>query len=153
MVFPSIKILEELVPELSRLAGTSKTKNNQIDNFCQRMETAARLWTIEQSLTNPDSDFFVEIETEEFQCAKWEELFFSKITKAKNLTLADFLLGEYTSVYIQSWKKSIIKRYLIESDVLDTLLDSKIFVVDSRTFRNHFKRLTLLQHPILGSSK
>lgn len=149
MVFPSIKVLEELVPELSRLAGTSKTKNNQIDNFCQRIETAARLWTIEQSLTNPDSDFFVEIETEEFQSAKWEELFFSKIVEAKNLTIADFLLSEYTSVYIQSWKKSILKRYLIELDVLDKLLASKIFVVDSRTFRNHFKRLSLLEQPVL----
>ena len=149
MISPSIKVLEELVPELSGLACTPKTKNNQIANFCQRMETAARLWTIKQSLSNPNSDFFIEIGKTEFQCAEWEKLFFDKTPEAKNLTLADFLLGEYTSVYIQSWKKSIIKRYQIEPDVLANLLTSNIFVVDSRTFRNHFKRLTKLEKPVL----
>lgn len=150
MAFPDPKVLEELLPELSRLAHTSKTESNKINNFCQRMKTAARLWTIKQSLSNPNSDFFIEIESEEFKCADWEKLFFDKIPEAKNLTLADFLLAEYTSVYIQSWKKSIIKRYQIEAEVLDRLLSSKIFIVDSRTFRNHFKRLTEVKQPVLA---
>ncbi|MEO0928246.1 MAG: hypothetical protein AAFY63_20545 [Cyanobacteria bacterium J06643_13] len=68
MTLPSIHDLESLVPELTRLSYCHKSDAKQIDNFSTLILTASRLWVIEKSLYCPESDFFVEIETQWFDC-------------------------------------------------------------------------------------
>ena len=98
----------------------------------------------------PIAIFFVEIDEEEFRCATWEQSFFDKVPQAKQKSFKEFLLGGHTPVYLQSWKKSVMKRYQIEPDVLDRLFSTQIFAVTSRTFRNHFTRLCQLEQPVLA---
>ncbi|MEL7079332.1 MAG: hypothetical protein AAGM46_25865 [Cyanobacteria bacterium J06582_2] len=68
MTLPSIHDLESLVPELTRLSYCHKSDAKQIDNFSTLILTASRLWVIEKPLYCPESDFFVEIETQWFDC-------------------------------------------------------------------------------------
>ncbi|MEY3557039.1 MAG: hypothetical protein RLZZ580_3096, partial [Cyanobacteriota bacterium] len=68
MSLPTITTLEELVPELARLANYPKSDQKQIDNFLNLIQNAVRLWIIEQSFYDFNSDFFVEIDQEWFDC-------------------------------------------------------------------------------------
>jgi CRISPR-associated protein (TIGR03985 family) len=149
MPFPTITALEELVPELARLANTPKSNQTQIDNFSTILQNAARLWTIERSLYDYDSDFFVDIEQEWFNCITWSEKFWDKIPDVQNKNLEYFLLGEYTTFAKNQWQQSVIKRYQINSKILYEVLSSQIFQVTNRTLRNNFKQLSKLARPRL----
>jgi len=152
MPFPTIAALEELVPELARLANTPKSNQTQIDNFATLLQNAGRLWTIERSLYDSYSDFFVEIEQEWFDCITWSEKFLDKIPDVQHKSLEYFLLGEYTTFSKNQWQQEIIKKYQISPTILQKILFSKIFQVTDRTLRNNFKRLTKLDIPKLKKS-
>jgi CRISPR-associated protein (TIGR03985 family) len=144
MSLPTISALEEFVPELARLANCQKSERKQIDNFSTLLKNAGRLWTIERSLYDANSDFFVEIEQEWFDCITWIEKFWDKIPDVQDKTLEYFVLGEYTTFDKNQWEKEIIKRYQISREILQNILFNRLFKVTNRTLRNNFKQLTKL---------
>jgi CRISPR-associated protein (TIGR03985 family) len=145
MHFPTIALLENLVPELANLAHCHKSHPKQIANFSALMHNAARLWTIERSLYDSDSDFFVEIEEEWFECVTWINKLKDKIPELEHKSLAYFLLGDRTELHRKQWKEDITRRYKIERDILDNILSLPLFKVSARTLRNNFKRLSSLK--------
>lgn len=149
MSFPTITDLEELVPELARLANCPKSDQKQIDNFSSLIQNAGRLWIIQRSFYDANSDFFVEIEQEWFDCITWSEKFWDKIPDVQNKTLEYFLIGESTTFSQNQWEKQIITRYQLSSEILQKILSSHIFKVTNRTLRNNFKRLSQLNKPRL----
>lgn len=153
MTLPTISSLEALVPELSRLANCPKSEQKQIDNFSTLIQTAARLWIIERSLYSLESDFFIEIEEEWFDCITWMRKFENKIPNLRKRTFEYFLLGQYSSFQKNQWKKLIIERYRIDSVLLNRILSSPLFSVVNKTLRNNFKRLTKLENSRLVKSK
>jgi hypothetical protein len=144
MSLPTITTLEELVPELARLANYPKSDQKQIDNFLNLIQNAVRLWIIEQSFYDFNSDFFVEIDQEWFDCITWIDKLWTKIPDVQNKKLEDLLLGEYPLFYQQKWQEQIIARYQLSSENLQQILSSYIFKVTQRTLRNNFKRLAQL---------
>lgn len=129
MSLPTITTLEELVPELSRLANYPKSDQKQIDNFLNLIQNAVRLWIIEQSFYDFNSDFFVEIDQEWFDCITWIDKLWTKIPDVQNKKLEDLLLGEYPLFYQQKWQEQIIARYQLSSENLQQILSSHIFKV------------------------
>jgi CRISPR-associated protein (TIGR03985 family) len=152
MSLPTITTLEELVPELARLANYPKSDQKQIDNFLNLIQNAVRLWIIEQSFYDFNSDFFVEIDQEWFDCITWIDKLWTKIPDVQNKKLEDLLLGEYPLFYQQKWQEQIIARYQLSSENLQQILSSYIFKVTQRTLRNNFKRLAQLNQPKLIKS-
>ena len=152
MKFPSVSALEQLYPDLVRFAAYPKSDNTTQQNFIKAMNTAARLWTIRRSLYESDSDIYVEIDSPSFKCATWEKLFADRVPDYRQKTLWEFLLQEFSPNDRDDWKQSAIERYKIDDSLLDTLLSSSIFAVDSRTIRNHFKSLTKFKQPVLIKS-
>jgi CRISPR-associated protein (TIGR03985 family) len=149
MKFPSINNLEELYPDLVRFAAFPQSDLKTQQRFIQAMNTAARLWTIKQSLYESDSDIYVEITEQSFKCATWEKMFIDVVPDYRQRTLEAFLLAEHSINEQYAWKDAVLKRYKIEQSLLRELLTSSIFAVDSRTLRNHFKRLAKLKTPVL----
>jgi len=152
MTFPSIVALEQLVPELAKLANCQKTDQKKLQNFSILMQNAARLWIVERSLYDPDCDFFIDLETEWFDCATWTKEFWRKIPNANLKTLEYFLLGEYTTFYQARWKKLVVERHHISNEILANILSTHIFQVTHRTIRNNFKQLSKLEQPRLIKS-
>ena len=149
MKFPSINALEELYPDLVRFAFYPNFKSKTPQNFIKAMITAARMWTIERSLYEPESDIYLAIDSPSFKCATWERLFKDRVPDYQQRTLAEFLLADCSVSEQDAWQKSLKERYDIDDLLLDSLLSSPIFAVDSRTIRNHFKRLAKLKQSIL----
>lgn len=149
MPFPSTAVLEEFVPELARLASYPKSSQKQIDNFSTLMKTATLRWLIDKSLYDSTSDFFVEIDSEWFDCATWIDSFFQKIPNAKHKTLEYYLLGEYTPFYQNKWKKAVINRYQINHQILQQILNEQLFKITDKTLRNNFQRLSISDKPKL----
>ena len=75
--------------------------------------------------------------------------FKDRVPDYQQRTLAEFLLADCSVSERDAWQKALQERYNIKDSLLDSLLSSPIFAVDSRTFRNHFKRLAKLKQPIL----
>ncbi|GCL55735.1 hypothetical protein NIES3806_30890 [Microcystis aeruginosa NIES-3806] len=125
MSLPTITTLEELVPELARLANYPKSDQKQIDNFLNLIQNAVRLWIIEQSFYDFNSDFFVEIDQEWFDCITWIDKLWTKIPNVQNKKLEDLLLGEYPLFYQQKWQEQIIARYQLSSENLQQILSSR----------------------------
>ena len=153
MKFPSVNALEELYPELVRLAIFPKSDSKSEQNFIKAMGTAARLWTIKRSLYDPDSDIYVAIDSQSFKCATWEKLLKDRLPDYRQKTLAEYLLIQCSPNERDDWEKSVQQRYNIDDSLLNSLLLLPIFAVDSKTIRNHFKRLTKLKQPLLTASK
>ena len=149
MKFPSIDALEELYPDLVRFAVYPNFKSKTPQNFIKAMKTAARMWTIERSLYEPESDIYLAIDSPSFKCATWEKLFRDRVPNYQQRTLAEFVLADCSVSERDAWQKSLKETYQIDDSFLDSLLSSPIFAVDSRTIRNHFKRLASLKQPIL----
>ena len=152
MNFPSVKALEELYPDLVRFAIFPKSDLKSAQNFIKAISTAARLWTIKRSLYESDSDIYLGIDSPSFRCATWEKLFAERISNYQQKTLAEFLLKECNPNERDDWQQSLRERYNIDNLLLERLLSSVIFAVDSRTIRNHFKCLTKLKYPVLLKS-
>ena len=156
MKFPTVNALEELNPGLVRLAAfhqsDPKLKQKLKQNFLKVMSTAARLWTIKRSLYEPNSDIYIELNSNSFKCATWESLLKDRLPDYRQRTCAQFLLSECTPNERDDWEKTVMARYNIDSSAIARLLSSEIFAVDSRTIRNHFKSLTRLRQPVLLAS-
>lgn len=152
MNLPSFARLEALVPELIRLSHRQKSEAKQIDNFCTLMLTACRLWVIENSLYCPESDLFVEIDSEWFDCITWMQKIEAKVFRLRDRTLEYFILGEYFSVEKNHWQSEFKSRYKISELVSNKILSSCLFGVVDKTLRNNFKYLTAIEKPLLVKS-
>ena len=153
MKLPSVKALEDLYPDLIRLAIFPNFKTKSKQNLIRAMATATRLWTIKRSLYDASSDIYVGLDSNSFKCATWEKLFKERVPDCRQRTCAKFLFSECSPNEIDDWEKTVRERYSIDSSTVENLLSTPIFKVDSRTIRNHFKRLSKLKQPILKVSK
>ena len=152
MNFPSFSRLEALVPELIRLSQSHKSKVKQIDNFSTLVLTACRLWVIENSLYCPESDLFVDIDSEWFDCITWLRNIENKIFDFRDRTLEYFILGEHSSIEKNNWKSEFQNRYQISESISERILSSRLFRVVDKTLRNNFKYLTAIDKALLIKS-
>ncbi|MFP4124868.1 hypothetical protein [Coleofasciculus sp.] len=71
---PTVHCLETLVPELLQVSNHPSVPT-QSKNCLTLLACGARRWVILRSLYDRDSHFFIEFETELFNCADWLKKF------------------------------------------------------------------------------
>lgn len=152
MPFPSPSVLEKLVPELAILAGSGKTRPQQIANFATLMQTGVLRWLIEKSLYETESDFFIDFEAEWFDCATWLNRFCQKIASAKQRTIEYYLFYEYTDFYRERWLQNVRERYQVDRQILTEILEKKLFALTDKSLRNNFQKLAKSDPPKLIKS-
>lgn len=145
--FPTVQRLEKLVPELLQVSNNldSQTKSNCL----MLLASAARRWVILRSLYDRDSNFFVEFETELFNCADWLNKFKQAIVNYQSCSLEIWLFSDYTGVVKTQFISALKSRYDFKDNDIKELFANLIFAVSERTFRNQLTQLTKLKSHLL----
>lgn len=145
--FPTVQRLEKLVPELLQVSNhpSSQAKSNCL----MLLASGVRRWVILRSLYDSDSEFFVEFETELFNCADWLDKFKQAIFDYQSLSLESWLFTDYTGIVRNQFISTLKSRYGLEDKDINELFSSRLFEVTERTFRNQFTQLSKLKNQLL----
>ncbi len=146
--FPTLHCLETLVPELLQVSNHPSTPT-QSKNCLTLLACGARRWVMFRSLYDRDSDWFVEFETELFNCADWLNQFKQKVEHYKTRSFSDWLFSDYTESFTNQFIATLKSRYTLEENDIDQLLSTPIFSATDRTLRNHLTQLSQLKNPFL----
>lgn len=145
--FPTVQRLEKLVPELLQVSNNPSPQAKV--NCLMLLASGVRRWVILRSLYDRDSQFFVEFETELFNCADWLSKFQQAISDYQSLSLESWLFTDYTEVVKAQFILALKTRYKLEDNDIKELLSTLVFAVTDRTFRNQFTQLASLKNHIL----
>jgi hypothetical protein len=145
---PTVHCLETLVPELLQVS-THPSAQTQSKNCLTLLACGARRWVMIQSLYDNDSDFFIEFETELFNCANWLNKFKEKVDNYQTRSFSDWLFPEYTEPFVNRFISTLKSRYKLETNDIDELFSTSIFSVTDRTLRNHLTQLSQLKTQFL----
>lgn len=146
--FPTVHCLETLVPELLQVS-THPSTPTQSKNCLNLLVCGARRWVMLRSLYDCDSDFFIEFETELFNCADWLKQFQQKVDHYKTRSFSDWIFSDYTESFKNQFIATLKSRYTLEKNNIDELLSTPIFAATDRTLRNHLTQLSQLKNPFL----
>ncbi|MEQ9000413.1 MAG: TIGR03985 family CRISPR-associated protein [Coleofasciculus sp. B1-GNL1-01] len=145
---PTVHCLETLVPELLQVSNHPSAPT-QSKNCLTLLACDARRWVMIRSLYDRDSHFFIEFETELFNCADWLKKFKEKVDHYKTRSFSDWLFPEYTESFTNQFIATLKSRYTLEGNDIDKLLSTAIFSATDRTLRNHLTQLSQLKTPFL----
>lgn len=145
--FPTVQRLEKLVPELLQVSNNPSPQAKA--NCLMLLASGVRRWVILRSLYDRDSQFFVEFETELFNCADWLSKFQQAISDYQSLSLESWLFTDYTEVVKAQFISALKARYKLEDNDIKELLSTLVFAVTDRTFRNQFTQLASLKNHLL----
>lgn len=144
---PTVRRLEKLVPEL--LQVSNNLSPHAKSNCLMLLASGVRRWVILRSLYDQDSDFFIEFETELFNCADWLIKFKQAITNYQSIPLESWLFNDYTGVVKTQFISALQSRYKLEENDIKELFSTFVFAVTDRTFRNQFTQLSTLKNQLL----
>lgn len=102
-----------------------------------------------KSLYDSDSHFFIEFETELFNCADWLKKFKEKVDTYQTRSFSDWLFPEYTEPFVNRFIGTLKSRYKLETNDIDELFSTSIFSVTDRTLRNQLTQLSQLKTQFL----
>lgn len=145
--FPTVQRIEKLVPELLQVSNNPSPQAKA--NCLMLLASGVRRWVILRSLYDRDSQFFVEFETELFNCANWLSRFQQAISDYQSLSLESWLFADYTEVVKAQFISALKARYKLEDNDIKELLSTLVFAVTDRTFRNQFTQLASLKNHLL----
>lgn len=145
--FPTVQRLEKLVPELLQVSNHPSPQAKS--NCLMLLASGVRRWVILRSLYDRDSDFFIEFETELFNCADWLNKFKQAIINYQSLPLEAWLFTDYTPVVKTQFISTLKSRYKLEDKDIKELFSTFLFAVSDRTFRNQFTQLAKLKNKLL----
>ena len=145
--FPTVQRLEKLVPELLQVSNHPSPQAKS--NCLMLLASGVRRWVILRSLYDRDSDFFIEFETELFNCADWLNKFKQAINNYQSLPLEAWLFTDYTPVVKNQFISTLKSRYKLEDKDIKELFSTFLFAVSDRTFRNQFTQLAKLKNKLL----
>lgn len=145
--FPTVQRLEKLVPELLQVSNhpSSQAKSNCLI----LLASGVRRWVILRSLYDRDCDFFIEFESELFNCADWLKKFQQASINYQSFSLEFWLFTDYTGVVKNQFISALKSRYYLEDEDIKELFSVLVFAVTERTFRNQFTQLTKLKNQLL----
>ena len=161
MSLPSVPELEELYPGLSNLVNAKKLTKAQIEYCLQQLQRGLRPWIIKESLYNIDSELYINVEQAAlnskftllepgaFNFAHWRNAFLLKFPQIEDKTLKELLFFEESIEQQNKWQTKLKVRYNLDHNLIQALVDSKIFNVTRRTLSSDFKRLSKLKSPYL----
>ncbi len=145
--FPTVQRLEKLVPELLQVTPNPSPRAKA--NCLILLASGVRQWVILRSLYDCDSDFFVKFEDELFNCADWLNQFKQVVVDYQSYPLERWLFTGYTGVIKTQFTSILESRYgLAEKDIKE-LLNTPVFNVTERTFRNQSNQLAKLKNQLL----
>lgn len=144
--FPTVQRLEKLLPELLQVSNNPSTKAKS--NCLKLLASAVRRWVILRSLYDRDSDFFVEFDTEKFNCADWLKKFKQTKVDYQLLTLESWLFYDSTDLLKKQFISALKSRYRLDEEIKE-LFETQVFAVSERTCRNQFTQLGNLKTPLL----
>jgi CRISPR-associated protein (TIGR03985 family) len=153
--FPTVQRLEKLVPELLQVSNhpspQAKSDSDQAksQNCLMLLASGVRRWVILRSLYDRDSEYFVEFETELFNCADWLNQFKQAIINYQLCSLESWLFTDYTPMVKTQFISGLQSRYQLKEKDIKEFLSSPLFAVSDRTFRNQFTQLSKLKNKLL----
>lgn len=145
--FPTVQRLEKLVPELLQVSNHPSPQAKS--NCLMLLASGVRRWVILRSLYDRDSEFFIEFETELFNCADWLKKFKQAIINYQSLSLESWLFTDYTSVVKTQFISALQSRYKLDEKDVKELFFTQVFAVSDRTVRNQFTQLSKLKNQLL----
>ncbi|MDI9636308.1 TIGR03985 family CRISPR-associated protein [Geitlerinema splendidum] len=146
--FPTVQRLEKLVPELLQVSHHNPSLQAK-SNCLMLLASGARRWVILRSLYDCNSDFFIDFESDLFNCADWLNKFKRAIINYQSYTLEYWLFSDYTGVIKTQFVSTLKSRYKLEDEDIQELFSTLIFCVTDRTFRNQFTQLAKLKNQFL----
>lgn len=145
--FPTVQRLEKLVPELLQVSNHTSDKAKA--NCLRLLTSGVRRWVILRSLYDSDCDFFIEFDSDLFNCAEWLHQFQSRCPNYKNCPLSTWLFPDYNDWVKPQFITTLKSRYNFTDLDISDFLDKPIFDATDRTFRNHFTQLSKLKTPLI----
>ena len=146
--FPTVQRLEKLVPELLQVSHHNPSSQAK-SNCLMLLASGARRWVILRSLYDCNSDFFIDFESDLFNCADWLNKFKRAIINYQSYTFEYWLFSDYTGVVKTQFVSTLKSRYKLENEDIKKLFTTLIFAVTDRTFRNQFTQLSKLKNQFL----
>jgi hypothetical protein len=146
--FPTVQRLEKLVPELLQVSYHNHSSQAK-SNCLMLLASGARRWVILRSLYDCNSDFFIDFESDLFNCADWLNKFKKAISNYQSYTFEYWLFSDYTGVVKTQFISTLKSRYKLDNEDIKELFATLIFAVTDRTFRNQFTQLAKLKNQFL----
>ncbi|MGB7441427.1 MAG: TIGR03985 family CRISPR-associated protein [Coleofasciculaceae cyanobacterium] len=145
--FPTVQRLEKLVPELLQVSNYPSPQAKS--NCLMLLASGVRRWVIVRSLYDRDSEYFIEFETELFNCADWLNKFKQAIINYQLCPLKSWLFTDYTPMVKKQFISTLQSRYKLEDQDIQDFLSGYLFAVSNRTVRNQFTQLSKLKNQLL----